>query len=773
MRERVQRPERRWFRERFFRLDTEIRPWAKGAPGGRGRGGKRRYIVALAGNPNAGKTSIFNALTGQHQHIGNYPGVTVEKKVGYVETDDLQIEFVDLPGTYSLTAYSLEEVVTRDFVVREQPDLIVDVLDSTNLERNLYLLLQFQEFGIPVVGVLNMMDEAEEMGIDVDSEHLGSILGIPFVKTVGHKGRGVRDLVNMVIDFAKGDRTPGERRIDYGRELEGQRQRLLEQLLTDGEFAEHYTLDWLAIKLLEGDADAEVKIRLEHLQATKVLKEASRAREWIRKHFNEDSSVVVGEQRYAYIHGAVRETVQHRTKLQRIDFTEMIDRIALNRYGGIFIFLGVMFLVYQFTFALGNPLSDLIDSGFSILGRLLTSVMRAGLLRNMLVDGIIGGVGGVLVFFPLVMLLFLSLSLLEDSGYMARAAFVMDRFFHLFGLHGRSFIPFMIATGCAVPAVMSARTLVNPRDRIITVLVTPLLMCGAKSPVIAMLAAAFFTEHSALVFWAIWAAGWLIAFLTALVFRKTMFRGEAAPFVMELPPYRMPTIRGAMTHMWERGALYLRKAGTIILAASLVIWFLLTFPSLPRNHSQAPQTTSMDTGISVVPGGDFVNPDLTVNSAQTVLLTGSNTTTLRSERLQHSYAGRIGRALEPALKFAGFDWKIGIALISGTAAKEVIISTMGIVYGVEDVDASQRGNGARPHLREMVAGDSAYSPAMALALMMFVMIYMPCIATLAVVRKELGTWKWSAFLALYTLILAYGLAVVVYQGYILINNLIL
>lgn len=762
MGEHTRRRERRWIGNRFFRLDTELRSMARGVGSDRKAGGKPRYIVALAGNPNAGKTSLFNAITGQHQHIGNYPGVTVEKKVGYVETADLRIEFVDLPGTYSLSAYSLEEVVTRDFVVREQPDLIVDVLDSTNLERNLYLLLQIQEFGIPVVGVLNMMDEAEELGIDVDSDHLGNILGIPFVKTVGHKGKGIRELIDLVTEYARGDRKPGERKMDYGREIEGQREHLIEMLQRDEDFAERYTLDWLAIKLLEEDADAEVKIRLEHTQATEILSEASRAREWVRKHFNEDSPVVVAEQRYAYIHGAIRETVSHKTKLQRIDFTEMIDRFALNRFGGVFIFFGVMFLVYQFTFALGNPLSDLIDTGFGKLGAVLTAIMPAGLLRDMLVDGIIGGVGGVLVFFPIVMLLFLSLSLLEDSGYMARAAFVMDRFFHLFGLHGRSFIPFMIATGCAVPAVMSARTLVNPRDRIITILVTPLLMCGAKSPVIAMLAAAFFPEHSALVFWGVWAGGWLIAFLTALVFRKTLFRGEAAPFVMELPPYRMPTFRGAMTHMWERGALYLRKAGTIILGASLVIWFLLTFPTLSQENVQAPQKTSMEAAITPVPGSEQAVSETAGNPDRTLQEPAEASVSPRSLQLQNSYAGRIGRAIEPVLKTAGFDWKIGIALISGTAAKEVIISTMGIVYGVEEAKDGN-GSGEKPHLREMIARDPAYNPAMALSLMMFIMIYLPCIATLAVVRKELGTWKWSAFLAVYTILLAYGLSVAIYH----------
>jgi len=726
---------------------------------------RKRFIVALAGNPNAGKTSLFNELTGQHQHIGNYPGVTVDKKTGFLDVGDLRIEFVDLPGTYSLSAYSLEEIVARDFVIREKPDLIVDVLDSTNLERNLYLLLQFQEFGIPVAGVLNMSDEAEELGIQIDEVQLGTILGIPMVKTIGNRGTGIKELINLVVSFAKGEQELSTRRIDYGREVEKQREEILKVLRSDDEFSKRYTLDWLAIKLLEEDSDAEVKIRIEHAKAREVLEVADNAREWIYRHFKEDSPVVVAEQRYAYIYGAVRETVKKQPQKTKVDFTEAIDKVVLNRYAGIFVFLGVMFLVYQFTFALGNPLSDLIDLGFSSLGAYLTNVMPAGLFRDMLVNGVIGGVGGVLVFFPLVMLLFLSLSLLEDSGYMARAAFVMDHFFHIFGMHGRSFIPFMIATGCAVPAVMSARTLVNPRDRIITVLVTPLLMCGAKSPVIAMLAAAFFPEQSALVFWAVWASGWLIAFTIALIFRKTLFRGEAAPFVMELPPYRMPTIRGAMSHMWERGALYLQKAGTIILAASIVIWFMLTFPVMPEQEIQETQITSMTAQTTVVAGGEIAEREETVLPADQM----PGEMEFEKNQLLHSYAGRLGRGLEPVLKPAGFDWKIGIALISGAAAKEVIISTMGIIYGARHADPTQEAVAEHPPLRETIAADPAYSPATALSLMIFVMIYLPCIATLAVVRKELGSWKWSAFLAGYTLLLGYGLAVLVYQVGVLVG----
>jgi len=699
---------------------------------------KNKIRVALAGNPNAGKTSIFNALTGQHQHIGNYPGVTVEKKVGSLVVGDLGIEVVDLPGTYSLSAYSIEELVARDFVLEEKPDIIVSVLDSTNLERNLYLLLQFQELGIPVIGVLNMMDEAEQQGIWIDSKQLGKILGIPFVETIGHRGEGIEELKTAIVEYVKKKSFKNSRRINYGRELEGERHKVSLELAKDEKFAERYNPDWLAIKLLEEDKDALEKIEKHHSDSDQVKEVVEISKKWINQHFNEESPVVVGEQRYAYIHGAVIETVTKRENINRINVTELVDRIVINKYAGLFIFFLVMFLIYQVTFAIGNPLSDLLDGGIAMFSGWLSGILPNGILEDLLIDGIIGGVGGVLVFFPLVLFLFMGLSFLEDSGYMARAAFVMDRIFHTFGMHGRSFVPFMIATGCAVPAVMSARTLVNPRDRIITILVTPIMMCGAKSPVIAMLAAAFFPSHAAFVFWLVWLAGWIIAFLAAYTFRKTLFKGESAPFVMELPPYRMPTVRSILHHMWERSWLYVKKAGTFILAASLIIWFLLYFPQTSIEKIQEQR-----------------------KSAGEIELTDSQISTLQ---LENSYAGRIGKFIEPALKPAGFDYKIGVGLFAGFAAKEVIISTMGIVYGIGDADPDGEGDiSERTPLKEKMANDPAYSPAMALAMMFFVLVYIPCMAVMAVVRKELGSMKWVFFMAGYTLAVAWTLAVIVYQ----------
>ncbi len=727
--------------------------------------GKKVIRVAFAGNPNAGKTSLFNNITGQRQHIGNYPGVTVEKKTGYSEHKGFRIEIVDLPGTYSLTAYSPEEIVTRDYILNDSPDIVVDIIDSTNLERNLFLCLQFRELGVPVIGALNMSDEAENIGINIDVDHLSRILDIPFVKTVGHKGSGIETLLDLVVSTHQNNESKSKRVLNYGREIEGQLEKLSAVLSEDPEFTNIFPLRWIAIKLIENDQDVIEKLKKQHKLAELVLRRVNESQQWIQKHFREEPNTVVAEQRYAYIHGAVRETVKKTGKLSRRTFTEQLDKIVLNRFAGMFIFFLMMFLVYQVTFSLGNPLSDLIDTGFSNLGSFIGSVMPEGAARDLIVDGIIGGVGGVLVFLPIVLLLFLSLSFLEDSGYMARAAFVMDKFFHMFGMHGRSFIPFMIATGCAVPAVMSARTLVNPRDRKITILVTPIMMCGAKSPVIAMLTAAFFPKNAGLVFWLVWLTGWMIAFIMAYIFRKTLFKGDAAPFVMELPPYRFPTLRGIISHMWDKGSMYLRKAGTIILAVSIVIWFFLYYPK-PAEYSidydaEIQKISDQFTSSLIDEDGSSIQENdpviLSGLEAERDELIAQLENQKASEEIEASIGGRIGKAIEPVFKTAGFDWRIGVSLFAGFAAKEVIVATMGIVYGIADEGEESVS------LRERISLDPAYNPAMALAMMFFVLIYIPCMAVLAVVKKELGGWRWPIFVAVYTLAVAWGVATGVYH----------
>jgi len=734
--------------------------------------------VAIAGNPNAGKTSLFNALTGQTQHVGNYPGVTVEKKSGHILYKNYDIELVDLPGTYSLSAYSIEEIVARDFVLKNKPDVIIDVLDSTNLERNLYLCLQFQELGVPMVGALNMTDEAEKQGLRIDDHLLSKILGIPFIKTIGSRGAGKTELLDRVIELASGRISSTERHLNYGQELEQEHNKLIEVLGTDPDFVSRYNSHWMAIKLLESDTDASAKIQAKHRNAAIVQSEAEKSRTWIRQHFGEDSEVVVGEQRYAYIHGACREAVTVVTDQNRIDHTEIIDKIVLDRYFGLLIFFGVMFLIYQLTFALGNPISDRIDEFFAWLQTLLLQNLRAGILQDFLVEGIIGGVGGVLVFFPIVLFLFLGLSFLEDTGYMARAAFVMDKFMHIFGLHGRSFIPLMVSTGCAVPGVMSARTLVNPKDRILTIMVSPLMMCGAKVPVIAMLTAAFFPKNAATVFWSIWLAGWILALLLARIFRNMLFKGETSPFVMELPPYRMPTLRGVFTHMWEKSWSYIKKAGTFILAASIVIWFILYFPKLkepdPQYATQRQQIQAeYQLAVNRLDSTLVQHPDLRVeiNQRQGRLAAEYHQqlqqieNQIARDELSYSFGGRLGRIIEPVFRPCGFDWRLDVTLIAGFAAKEVIVSSMGIIYGLGEaaIETDDQQPEVKTPLKEKLRKDPHYNQLNMLAFMLFVLIYIPCMATLAAVKKELGKLKYPLFLAGYTLGVAWLLATIIFQ----------
>jgi len=693
--------------------------------------GGRKIKVAIAGNPNAGKTTIFNALTGQNQKIGNYPGVTVEKKSGHIFHGRHEIELVDLPGTYSLSAYSIEEIVSRDFVINDKPDVIIDVMDSTNLERNLYLLLQFQELGIPVVGALNMSDEAEQKGLQINNEQLSKILGIPLIKTVGTKGLGLKELMRNAVRVANGRINTTFRHINYGIEVEDAHHKIINSLQTDSDFCSKFPGHWMAIKLLENDHDAVEKIKENHKHSDQVLEETNTVIQFIEKHFGEDSEIIISEQRYGYIHGALKETLKHSKKLIGSTTSEKIDNIVLNKYLGIPVFLLIMYLIYQFTFTLGDPLGLVIEKLFTGLKAILENNLPQGVLLDFLTGGIIDGVGGVLVFLPLVVFLFICLSILEDTGYMARAAFVMDKFFHIFGLHGRSFIPFMVSTGCAVPGVMSARVLSNPKDRLVTILVSPIMMCSAKTPVIAILTAVFFPKNAGLIFWLVWLSGWIMAFILALIFRKTLFAGEQTPFVMELPPYRIPTVRGIYQHMTEKSGEYIKKAGTVILAASIIIWFFLNYPKPPQEFSTNQQTTNVEQTVD----NSTINP------------------------VEFSYGGKIGKFMEPVLKPAGFDWKLGVALFAGTAAKEVIISTMGILYGVDD-EAELDSDSS---LQQKIKTDPAYNKLMSVSLMFFIMIYIPCIATLAVVRKETGTWKWPLFQVVYTLVVAYTVAVFIYQ----------
>ncbi|MBN2875220.1 MAG: ferrous iron transport protein B [Spirochaetales bacterium] len=702
---------------------------------------RRPIKVALAGNPNAGKTTLFNALTGAHHKVGNYPGVTVEKREGSRTRNETRYDFIDLPGIYSLTAYSIDEVVARDFLLDHKPDVIVDVMDSTNLSRHLYLCLQFQELGIPVVGALNMSDEAEDKGIRIDDQALSDILGIRMVKTVGPRGDGVERLLDAIDATVDASTTEPAKYIQYGMELEDKLIGLESAIAADAQFAARFPARWLAVKLIEKDQHAFEKLAA-HKDADAIGNAARAASSWIDHHFGKDAEIVVSEQRYGYIRGAVKEAI---TVEKKPDFslTESIDRIVMNRFLALPIFVGVLWAVFQITFVVGEYPMMWLETAFAWMAGIAETLIPDGVLQSLVVNGIIGGVGGVFSFVPLIVILFFLMSLLEDVGYMSRAAFATDKILHSFGLHGQSVFPMMLGFGCSVPAIMAARTLKSPRDRIVTILVIPFMSCGAKLPVYVLLSAAFFPAHAANVVMAMYATGVVLALVSALVLKKTVLRGDATPFVMELPPYRAPTLSGVLWHVWEKTWGYVQKAGTIILAASVLIWAITSFPAYE------PEQAELDTAASafIVANPDAAEDEVTAHLNAFVAETA----------LSNSIAGRAGKFIEPVFRPLGFDWKIGVATITGFAAKEVIVSTLGVLYsvGIEETEESEG-------LREALRNDPVFNPLVALALMLFILIIPPCFATLATIKAELG-WKWLGFSIVFMLSLGWILGAAVYQ----------
>ena len=696
--------------------------------------------IALAGNPNCGKTTLFNALTGAHHKVGNYPGVTVEKREGSRVYKGREYRFIDLPGIYSLTAYSLDEVVARDFVLDEKPDVIVDVLDSTNLERNLYLCLQFQEFDIPVVGALNMTDEAERKGISVDSEGLGKVVGIPMVKTVGTRGTGAEDLLDAIWEALEPRGGPAKKP-GYGMEIESHISRLTELLSEDRAFAESYPPRWIAIKLLEKDQYVG-QLLAGHAREGQILTRQKDAIAWIERHFGKDSEIVVSEQRYGYIRGAVKESVKI---VRHPDFslTEAIDNVIMNRFLALPIFAAVLWGVFQLTFLVGEYPMAWLEALFGWLAASAEAAIPEGILRSLVLDGIIGGVGGVFSFVPLIVILFFLLSILEDVGYMSRAAFATDHLLHSFGLHGQSVFPMMLGFGCSVPAIMAARTLKSPRDRIATVLTIPFMSCGAKLPVYVLLAGAFFPDNAANMVMLIYALGVALSLGSSLFLHNTVLKGEPTPFVLELPPYRSPTLRGILWHVWEKTWQYAKKAGTVILAASVLIWAITTFPQYRPTQAEAD---------ALVSEYREENPGASPEAEEAWLQK-----VVEEAAMERSTAGRLGKLIEPAFRPLGFNWKIGVATITGFAAKEVVVSTLGILYrmGGEETEESEP-------LMATLRASPDFTPLVAFALMLFILIMPPCFAALATIKAELG-WKWLGFVVVYLLALGWAAGFAVFQ----------
>jgi len=704
---------------------------------------QKNIIVALAGNPNSGKTTIFNALTGGRQHVGNYPGVTVERKEGRVKYKDHEITVIDLPGTYGLSAYSPDEVVARQVIIEEKPDILVNIVDASNLERNLYLTMQLKELEIPLILVLNMADVAEKNEVKINYNLLSQLLGIPVIRAVGSKNEGIKEILDAVVNNDSVQRNELGRPVRYRQEIENELALLQEQVAglslpametavgTDASASTNSLPSrWLLVKLLENDQELVRQVAASGANQG-VMTEIEHSRQRLTDLLNHDPEIALVEDRYALIRGIYRETCQ-RGALDKVSLTEKIDNILLNRVLGIPIFLGIMWLLFQLTFTLGAPPMDWIDAGVSSLGNWLNANMADGMLRSLLVDGIVGGVGGVIVFLPNILLLFLGIAFLEGTGYMSRAAFVMDQIMHKAGLHGKSFVPMLIGFGCGVPALMASRTLENPRDRLVTMLVIPLMSCGARLPVYSLLIAAFFPgQMGGNLLFSIYLLGIILAIIMARVFRAWVLPGEAEPFVMELPIYRWPTLKGMFIQMWERAWLYLKKAGTIILAISILMWGLFTFPAVDNQ------------------GQPYENATV---------------------QAENSYAGRLGKTIEPIFQPLGFDWKTSVALLAGFGAKEVVVSTLGTLYSIEDEKAlAEEDAGSVSGFAERAREQSGYTPLVAYALMVFTLLYVPCMAFIATMKRETNTWKWPLFTIGYTFVLAWAVSFLVYRGGLLLG----
>ena len=712
--------------------------------------GKRRTInVALVGNPNCGKTSLFNIASGAHEHVGNYSGVTVDAKEGFFDFQGYHFRIVDLPGTYSLSAYTPEELYVRKHIIEETPDVIINVVDSSNLERNFYLTTQLIDMNVRMVIALNMYDELEASGNKLDYTQLSQLIGVPMVPTVCRRGEGVDKLFHVIIGIYEGGdflsqkgeirseiledlrdwhktyvpdhefgshkeeedaRPRGYMRhihINHGPELERSIEEVKKAISQNEDIRHKYSTRFLSIKLLENDREIENFIStLPNGKEIIAIRNKETLR--IRKVMNEDSEQAITDAKYGFITGALKETFTD-NHLEKEQTTRVIDSIVTHRIWGYPIFFLFLYIMFEGTFVLGDYPMQGIEWLVDQLGNLIRNNMAEGPLKDLLIDGIIGGVGGVIVFLPNILILYFFISILEDSGYMARAAFIMDKIMHRMGLHGKSFIPLIMGFGCNVPAIMATRTIEDRKSRLITMLVNPLMSCSARLPIYLVMIGAFFPNCASFMLLCIYTAGILLAVIMARIFSKFLVKGEDSPFVMELPPYRMPTSKSIMRHTWEKGAQYLKKMGGIIMIASIIIWFLGYYPRHDTHESVA-------------------------------------------EQQENSYIGQIGKAIEPVIKPLGFDWKLGIGLISGVGAKELVVSTLGVLYtnegDVENVNLSDR---------------IPITPLVALAYMLFVLIYFPCIATFAAIKQESGSWKWAIFAAGYTTGLACLVAFTVFQ----------
>lgn len=719
--------------------------------------------VALAGNPNAGKTTLFNRLTGARQHVGNYPGITVDRKEGSLSFDNQHLTIIDLPGTYSLTAYSAEELVARDFLVNERPQVVINIIDASNLERNLYLTTQFLELGVPLVIALNMIDVAKDRGITVKAEKLAELLGVPVVPIIARSGKGTQKLLEAALNVASQETSWQPISISYGDDLNSTIMHLVEDIEKSQFLTSMYPPRFTAIKYLENDEQMLIKGRDDAPDVAADLEaDVTEVAEHMIKTLDVYPEAIIADHRYGYLKSILREgVVTHNFDTDRLYTSDRIDKIVTNRLLGPAIMFLVIFGLYQFTFSWSELPVSWLENMFGWLASVVDKVMEEGPLKSMLISGVIDGVGGVLGFVPLIMFMFFGIAVLEDSGYLARVAFMMDRVFRFFGLHGSSVMPFIvsggIAGGCAVPGVMATRTLRSPKERMATLLTVPFMNCGAKVPVLALLIGAFFSENKALFMFAFTMLAWIVALFTAKFLRMTILRGEPTPFVMELPPYRFPTFRGLLIHTWERTWQYIKKAGTVILGISILLWAMMTYPGLPVEQSL--EFTAERNRIIAMYPSEMV-PTEAAELSEKLLQVDKAESELA---LRSSLAGKIGRSLESISQFAGFDWRTNIALVGGFAAKEVIISTLGTAYSMGEVDIEESDS-----LGKRLQRSPNWNKVVAVAVLVFIMFYAPCFVTVVCIARE-SSWSWAVFSMVFNTVFAFGLAVGVYQVGMLLN----
>ena len=754
---------------------------------------KRNGIrIALAGNPNCGKTTAFNEYTGAHQHVGNYPGVTVEKKEGWTSCGGHKVLMVDLPGTYSLTPYSMEERVVREVLApedrTERPRAVIDIIDSATLERGLFLAVQIRELGQNVVLACNMMDEARKAGTVIDLDRLSARFGVRAVPTVARSGEGLDKALELAIEEAQKEAKPLS--ISYGPDIDPALLKM-ESIINDRQLlTSRYPARWTALKILENDDVVRAQVQAADNVAGREL---AAIRDTLAAHlastFDTTPDAVISDYRYGFINSVLKDGVVRRDDTKdRLALTDKIDKVLTNTVLGPLFMLGVVYFMFWTTFIVGAYPQGWVENFFAWLGEVMTGVLPEGLVQSLVVDGIIGGVGGVLSFVPLILIMFLIVSFLEDSGYMARMAYMLDRVMRAFGLHGASVMPFIIAGGiaggCAIPGVMATRTMRSEKERMATMITLPLMTCGAKIPVFLMLTAAFFAENQAGIMFAITLCGWAVALLVSLFLRKTVFRGESTPFVMELPPYRLPTLRSILTHTWERGWMYIKKAGTVILAISVILWAALAFPALteeqaapfeakiaafeaqisPLEEELATLTAQLeDADASSRADMEKAVADLAARKDALEEQKAEAENALASEEVRNTFGGRIGQFIEPVFRPLGFDWRTDVALISGVVAKEAILSTMGTAYSIGETDPEEPDS-----LSAKLASDPGWSKTVALALMLFVLIYSPCFVTLVVLKNEAGGWRWLFFSMIFNTAVAYAAA---YAGTVVGNIL--